>query len=134
MAEAKRDTIKVELEGLVCRFKIADETIELDISRCPEEIKNELMIFGAKRKVCNAAAGKSTEAAIKHMRETVDSLYSGEWNTKPSGGVKEAVKAQTISMLKGLDRNVRRAVVNEIRDKIAAAGITEEELEEILKS
>jgi len=133
MAEAKRDVIKTAVEGLVIKFQIADQELTLDINKCPHDIKDELMIFGAKRKVMNAAAGKETSVAISRMRETIEALESGEWNTR-STGTAEAVKAQTIAMLKGLPVNIRRQVAKELEAKIKEAGISDEELQEILNS
>ena len=133
MAEAKRDTIKTATEGLVVRFQIADQELTLDINKCPKEIQDELMIFGAKRKVMNAAAGKETSVAISRMRETIEALENGEWNTR-STGTAEAVKAQTIAMLKGLPQNIRKQVAKELEAKIREAGISDEELQEILNS
>jgi len=133
MSEAKRDQISTEVEGLNVKFKIADEVLELDINKCPQEIKNEFMVFGAKRKVMNAAAGKDTQTAISRMKDTIDALYNGEWNTRATG-TQEAVKAQTVAMLKGLPANIRKQVAKQLADQIREAGISEKELDEILNA
>jgi len=133
MAEAKRETIKTATEGMVLKFQIADQELVLDINKCPAEIQDEMKIFGAKRKVMNAAAGKETNIAISRMKEVIEALENGEWTTK-STGTAEAVKAQTIGLLKGLPKPVRKQVAKELADKIQEAGITEEELAEILNA
>jgi len=133
MSEPKRDVIKTSVDGLKVTFEIADEKLELDIEKCPQEIKNEFMVFGAKRKVMNAAAGKDTQTAISRMKDTIEALYNGEWNTRATG-TQEAVKAQTVAMLKGLPANIRKQVAKQLADQIREAGISEKELDEILNA
>jgi hypothetical protein len=60
-------------------------------------------------------------------------LENGEWNTR-STGTAEAVKAQTKALLLGLPKGVRRQVATELKAKIEEAGITPEELKEILEA
>ena len=101
--------------GEVIYFRFRNgETLELDMTKVPEETRRLLSFHGAVQKVGDSYAGVKGDfpTGIANARAGIEMLFCGEWEQeREGGGPRLAELAEAISRIRGVDLEKVKQVV-----------------------
>lgn len=94
--KATKQTFVWEGEVLTVGYPTIKREVKLDLSRVPEEQRENLLRHGAKQKLGDAASGQDAEAKFEMASRIVEALYNNEWEISGerdvTGIVREALE------------------------------------------
>ena len=122
-------------EGVVRVLQNGDVVEEVSIRDLPEDIQLRLAVYGAYVKLQRSTAGKKPEEHSDAVLKTVEALRQGRW-TVGTFGPRVSKKQAILQMIKETDPSIREQFVQALRvsGQLERAGITEEEVQEVLSA
>lgn len=138
MAQVQVQELKLEkdyAEGVVRVLQNGDVVEEVSIRDLPEDIQLRLAVYGAYVKLQRSTAGKKPEEHSDAVLKTVEALRQGRW-TVGTFGPRVSKKQAILQMIKETDPSIREQFVQALRvsGQLERAGITEEEVQEVLSA